>query len=465
VGDVLVKGVGSPNTSLEIPVTITINGSPTLTAAPTSLAFTYQIGAAAPAAQSLALAAGTAAVNFTATSPGAWLTLTPAHGSTPGSVLVTVNPAGLAAGTYGGNISVTAVGAANTLSVPVTLTVTGTSQLTVAPSALFFAAPVGGTVPTAQTVMVASSGGPLGFTAAGNEGWLGVSPTSGTTPASLSVTVNPATLAVGTYNGVISITQTGSAVSQMVPVTFVVGSGGPTPVILGVINAASGAIGKVSPGMAISIFGTTLGPTTGVSFAAPPSEGTVATTLSATEVLFDGTPVPILFTLSGQVNALAPFELAGKASTVLTVVYNGVTSAPMTLPVVASEPGLFTASGTGTGEGAILNQDSSVNGTTNPAAAGSVIQLFGTGGGLTTPVSTDGGINPISTTGSLDLTVTATVDGQSAVVDYAGPAPGLVAGIFQVNVTIPSGTASGNATVVVTVGTASSQTGFTVAVL
>jgi uncharacterized protein (TIGR03437 family) len=161
---------------------------------------------------------------------------------------------------------------------------------------------------------------------------------------------------------------------------------------------------------------------------------------------------------------MAPFELAGKATTVLQVVYDGATSAALTLPVVASEPGLFTADASGKGEGAILNQDFSINSATNPAAPGTAIMLFGTGGGLTNPPSVDGVLNPMTSTGVLVLATTATIGGQPATVLYAGPAPALVAGIFQVNLTIPTGTPSGNAAVVVTVGAASSQAAVTVAV-
>jgi uncharacterized protein (TIGR03437 family) len=221
--------------------------------------------------------------------------------------------------------------------------------------------------------------------------------------------------------------------------------------------------------MAVSIFGSVLGPLTGVSFAAPPEGGTVATTLAGTQVLFDGAPVPVLYTSDGQVNALAPFELSNKANTVLTVMYNGATSAAMPLPVVAAEPGLFTAAGTGKGQGSILNQDFSINSASHPAPAGSTVMLFGTGGGLTDPPSIDGTLNPIPPPGgpfgALTTTpVTATVGGQPADVVYAGPAPNLVVGVFQINVTIPNGTPSGNAAVVVQVGTASSQTAVTVAV-
>ena len=465
-GDVIVTGVGSPNTSLEIPVTVTVNAAAQLTATPAALTFNYQAGGALPLAQSFALASGgNAPLNFTATSPGSWITLSPQSGVTPASVLVTANPAGLAPGTYAGTINVTAAGA-KPLAVAVTLIVTAVPQLVITPGQLIFVAPAGGPAPAAQTLAVTSTGAALSFTAAAGSYWLQVMPTSGTTPATLSVSVVSAGLATGVYNGTINITQAGSAVPTMILVTLQVGN--VTPTIAGVINAASGAAGTVVPGMAISIFGSVLGPPTGVSFAAPPEGGTVATTLAGTQVLFDGAAVPVLYTSNGQVNALAPFELSNKANTVLTVMYNGATSAALTLPVVASEPGLFTAAGTGIGEGSILNQDYSINSASHPAAAGSTVMLFGTGGGLTDPASIDGTLNPIPAPGgpfgALTQTVTATVGGQPADVVYAGPAPNLVVGVFQINVTIPSGTPSGNAAVVVQVGTVNSQTGVTIAV-
>jgi uncharacterized protein (TIGR03437 family) len=460
-GNVIVKGVGSPATSLQIPVTVTINEAAQLTATPTSLTFTYQVGGAAPAAQSFALS-GNGALNFTATSPGNWITLNPASGTTPASVLVTANPAGLAPGQYTGTINITASGVATPIGVAVTLIITAPAALVAAPAQLLFIAPAAGPAPAAQTVGVSSTGAPLGFTAASSAAWLGVTPTNGTTPAPLSISVNAASLAAGVYNGTITLTPAGSAAPQTIAVTLQAGN--VTPTIAGVINAASGATGAVVPGMAISIFGSVLGPATGVSFAAPPAGGTVATTLGGTQVMFDGTAVPVLFASNGQVNALAPFELASKANTVLTVVYNGATSVGLTMPVVASEPGLFSEAGTGMGQGSILNQDYSINSSSHPAAAGSAIMLFGTGGGLTDPPSVDGTLNPISTTGMLTQTVTATIGGQTANVLYAGPAPGLVVGVMQINLTIPTGTPSGNVPVVVTVGTQSSQTGITVAV-
>jgi uncharacterized protein (TIGR03437 family) len=78
--------------------------------------------------------------------------------------------------------------------------------------------------------------------------------------------------------------------------------------------------------------------------------------------------------------------------------------------------------------------------------------------GLITPTNGAGLKSPI-------LPVTATIGGVPAQVPYAGTAPGIVSGIMQVNVLIPAGAPSGSAVpVVVSVGTASSQPGVTLAI-
>jgi uncharacterized protein (TIGR03437 family) len=141
-----------------------------------------------------------------------------------------------------------------------------------------------------------------------------------------------------------------------------------------------------------------------------------------------------------------------------------VKSAGTTLQVAESMPGLFAADGSGKGPGAILNQDFSLNSSSNPAAVGSAIMLYGTGGGLTDPASTDGQINPLSADVKLALDVHVTIGGQAAQVLYAGAAPDLPAGLIQINAVIPDGTPSGNQPVVVQIGTASTTQTVTVAV-
>jgi uncharacterized protein (TIGR03437 family) len=132
----------------------------------------------------------------------------------------------------------------------------------------------------------------------------------------------------------------------------------------------------------------------------------------------------------------------------MVIASNGVASTPVSLNVNASAPGLFTSDASGIGQAAALNQDNTANGVFNPAAVGSVVALYGTGGGTLTTDAL-----PL-----LTLPVTATVGGIPATVSYAGIAPGLVQGAMQVNVQIPSGVTPGPAVpIVITVGNAMSN--------
>jgi uncharacterized protein (TIGR03437 family) len=70
----------------------------------------------------------------------------------------------------------------------------------------------------------------------------------------------------------------------------------------------------------------------------------------------------------------------------------------------------------------------------------------------------------VPTTGSPTVDATVQIGGQNAVVQYAGVAPYLVAGVVQINVVIPNGLPPGYNPVVVTIGGNSSQQGVTVAV-
>jgi uncharacterized protein (TIGR03437 family) len=92
-----------------------------------------------------------------------------------------------------------------------------------------------------------------------------------------------------------------------------------------------------------------------------------------------------------------------------------------------------------------------------------VISLFATGGGLTDIPVADG-----SLTGSVlpkpQLPVSVRIGGVAADVQYAGAAPGMVAGALQVNVRVPLGAAPGDAAVFLTIGDATSQPGITVRV-
>ncbi len=231
-----------------------------------------------------------------------------------------------------------------------------------------------------------------------------------------------------------------------------------------VVNGASFLSGQIAPGELITIFGSALGPTSPVGLQLTPDGQSVTTSLGGTQVLFDGVPAPLTYVSATQVNAIVPFELAGNAvSTQVQVSVQGIASSPVTEFLASSVPAIFTASG-GSGQGAILNQDNSPNSSSNPAAKGSVLQVFITGAGQTNPAGVDGqlaGSTPSQPLGS----VTATIGGVPATVQYAGSSNGLVAGVTQVNILIPPGAPSGSAVpIVIQVGANPSPTGVTVAI-
>jgi uncharacterized protein (TIGR03437 family) len=232
-------------------------------------------------------------------------------------------------------------------------------------------------------------------------------------------------------------------------------------VISSVVNSASYLGGAVAPGELVTIFGANLGAYTGASGAL--NGGSLSNAIGSTQVLFDGTAAPLLYASSGQINAVVPFGVTGP-TTQVQVVHQGQTAASITVPVQAATPALFALDGSGGGQGAILNQDSSVNSQTNPASRGSVVVLYGTGGGLTAPASVDGLLTPPPYP-LLMPPVTVTIDNKPAQVLYAGAAPGMVAGVIQINAVVPAN--AGQATtdqVEVTVGGYASPTAITMVV-
>jgi uncharacterized protein (TIGR03437 family) len=195
------------------------------------------------------------------------------------------------------------------------------------------------------------------------------------------------------------------------------------------------------------------------------SFGNVGRNLNRVQVIFDGIPAPLLYASASQVNAVVPYEIFPDTVTTLQVKYNGVVSTAWGVPVVAAAPAIFTLTSNGQGGAAVLNQDNSVNTPANPAQAGSVLQIFATGEGLTAPAATTGVIVESGNLRSPVLPVTVTIGGENAVVLYSGSAPGLVAGVLQVDAQLPIDLAANSAIPIsVAVGHETSQTAVTVAV-
>ena len=154
----------------------------------------------------------------------------------------------------------------------------------------------------------------------------------------------------------------------------------------------------MAPGEIVTIFGTNL----------------------AGNVTFDNIPATVVYSSSTQISATVPYAVRGP-KTSLQIGY----SVPVSLDVAPSAPGIFAA---------VANGDRTLT-------------LYVTGCGT---LSQDA--LPLC-----QLPVSATLNGESAQVLYAGIAPGLVQGVNQINITIPDDTSSGPVSIVVTAGTASSK--------
>jgi uncharacterized protein (TIGR03437 family) len=218
----------------------------------------------------------------------------------------------------------------------------------------------------------------------------------------------------------------------------------------------------VAPGEVITIFGTNLGFPV-FAPAQPDANGIFETQYGLTMVTFNGIPAPILVTGPSYVSVVAPYELSGSGATQVKIVvtFQGKTTATATVPYTdSSSPGIFTANSTGIWNGlAVLNSDGSVNGPFNQAASASTITLFVTGEGQTSPPGVDGLVNPASNDATPLLPVSVLVSGAPATIVSATEAPGQVAGVLQIQVTLPAITTASNAIPVqVQVGTAVSPT-------
>ena len=438
-----------------------------LSTSPAALSAAYTIGGSAPGAQAPAISSSGAplsynsSVSYAAGSNGSWVSLTNPSGITPGTIGVTLMPSGLPAGTYNASVSIASSASNGPLSVPVTLTVTPGISLILSPPTVTFTYVIGAATPPQQVVQFSASSGSLtyGFTAPSGASWLSAVPSAGSNSSSLALSVNPAGLAPGTYGANIQVSASGAVNSpQPLGVTLIVEAA--KPEVTSILNAASLQAGAIAPGSIVTIKGAALGPATGVSMQ-PDANGDYGTALGGTQVLFNGVAAPMLYAQAGQINAIVPFESSGASSDAIQVVYNNTPSGTVNVPIQAAAPALFTASMSGTGQGAILNQDSTLNSSAHPAKPGTVVQIFGTGGGNYQTTMGDGTTAHLT---NLMLPVTAQIGGVNAQVSYAGAAPGLVAGSIQINAAVPAGTPQGNAPVVVFVNGIPSQSPVTVAV-
>jgi uncharacterized protein (TIGR03437 family) len=374
----------------------------------------------------------------------------------------------------------------------------------------------GAVAATALTGITASGGGPTGTVTVVNPTTMVLTiPWQDATPASI--------LDTAAQNVTISITNGGTTVTALLYVTA-------NPVIYSISDAAAlaeptpGAKPNVAPYELITIFGNNFCPTCAVPVVAPVASSRYPTTLTApaaghpltvTFYKSDGVTLVgdayILFANDTQINALVPSTVLAADNPMQVVVsYNGVLSNTNVLyevNAVAANPGIFTTTSNGQGQGAILLSDFSVNAAANPAVVGGTVLIYASGlgvpnstsasvtstkagtfptscfsvagyvtaAGLTSPATADGAVLLASDWGTGNLPpcfstksyVTVTIGGVAATVTYDGWVAGSVTGLYQINVTVPKATTSLTAVtlpVVVTVNGVPAQAGVTMSV-
>jgi uncharacterized protein (TIGR03437 family) len=354
------------------------------------------------------------------------------------------------------------------------------SQFAASPIVLPFRYVIGGSVPPSQTVRITSTAPGLTFMPSSASSWLKVMSSSTTTPAMLTVSVDPAGLSPGPYSGKIQIDpQTSVQVNltvlapaptvmgvapQSVPVgadttiVMVTGSGFQQGAVVQVNGVAfpttfidSGTLQfpldksslKQQATLAITVMNPQSAPSSPLTLTigTPAPQLTAASITNAAnftsgpvapgeiisifgmnltgDVTFDGTPATLVFASPTQVNVTVPYSVAAP----ITVLQMGASS--VQLQVAPSAPGIFAA----------------------VSAGDNIVVLYATGCGALTNDDLP----------RCALAVSVTVNDQLAIVLYAGVAPGLVQGANQINIQLPDGITFGRLTIVLTAGDASSK--------
>jgi uncharacterized protein (TIGR03437 family) len=230
-----------------------------------------------------------------------------------------------------------------------------------------------------------------------------------------------------------------------------IGSIAPPAAITKIMSAASELTGPIAPGEIVVIEGQTVGPSPSATSAIP-GTGLLPTAVNGTSIAFNGTLAPIVYTGSGATSVQVPFEIAGSTTASVTMTVGSQVAAPFTVQVAPTAPGVFTTDFTGMNGAVALNADGTVNSATNPAARGSMITIFATGEGVTTPMDSDGVVESSTSVRIPVAPVTATFSGTPAIVGTDTSTAKDVSGVLMLSVTIPTSIAAGTSPVILTAG-------------
>ncbi|MDE3195193.1 MAG: hypothetical protein KGN84_02540, partial [Acidobacteriota bacterium] len=214
----------------------------------------------------------------------------------------------------------------------------------------------------------------------------------------------------------------------------------------GMTNAASFSpfTAGVSPGEFIVLYGSGLAPGNATATSLP-----YPTTLGNVQVMINGTAAPLYYVTPTQIAAIVPYGITytpsnGVLPFASIQVMNGSTpSNTATFFINQTTPGIFSLTANGLNDGAIEHAlTGQVVNSANPAQPGEAVAVYLSGLGATQPAVTEGTAGPATSLANTVETIYAYVGGAQATVGYAGLAPYL-AGLYQVNLTIPSTATAG----------------------
>jgi uncharacterized protein (TIGR03437 family) len=255
----------------------------------------------------------------------------------------------------------------------------------------------------------------------------------------LTFNVNSSGLNAGDYSATATVTSGSGAAAVTIPVSFSILAPGSEPKLSagGAVDAAD-SLGTLAPGALASIYGQGLASATAGAASLP-----LPTEVAGASMTVNGVLAPILFASSGQVNVQIPWETQPGTATIAAR-FKGVSGNSITATVGQVAPGIFVT----------VYPDGSLT-TGKPAAAGDVLVIYANGLGPVNPSVATGAASP-GTPAVTTQTPTVTVGGVNAEVLFSGLTPGL-AGLYQVNMRVPSGFVVGaNTPVVLTIGGRSS---------
>jgi uncharacterized protein (TIGR03437 family) len=213
----------------------------------------------------------------------------------------------------------------------------------------------------------------------------------------------------------------------------------------GIGNAATGQSGSVAPGEVIVIYGTGFGPPQ-LERAVYNSDGVLPNVVGDTQVLFDGTPAPMEWAMQGVTAAIVPYAVKG--STKIQVVYQGVPTNTVVVPVGPAAPGLFGCLGSA---GTVLAVNYSAGGKIScnsdyiPPKPGDIIFFYVTGDGVTDDPALQDGKLPASPYPRPAGAVKVSIGGADATscTSFVGV---VYPGVTQINTCVPAGTPASAAT-------------------